>query len=63
MKTATSEKKKKLQVYLNESLNIDEDLVKEERDFKELFSFENIREVVKKVESLEEENINLRSEV
>ena len=43
---------------MNESLNIEEeDLEKEERDFKEMFSFENIREVVKKVESLEEENL------
>jgi len=62
-----SHKKKKVDLTsLNESLNFEEmnDENNEKKDdFREIFSFENIRNVMNKVESLEEDNKYLSNEV
>ena len=62
-----SHKKKKVDLTsLNESLNFEEvnDEINEKKDdFREIFSFENIRNVMNKVESLEEDNKYLSNEV
>lgn len=64
MNSKSNHKKKKVENdSLNESLNIDEEeedqsSVDEKKDFKEIFSFENIEKVLKTVESLKQESIS-----
>ena len=62
-----SHKKKKVDLTsLNESLNFEEvnnEINEKKDDFREIFSFENIRNVMNKVKSLEEDNKYLSNEV
>jgi hypothetical protein len=62
-------KKKKVDPSLNVSVNLDEELAddgeKEEtkKDYREVFSFENIQKALNKIEKVNEENQILKDEV